>query len=296
MDAFPVASQAKSLVQWVAGDSEGAKQTQENFSKQCIVVSQIRSAVEAAKGDREAAKDTQKQFLRMVDGTISGMPIIGHVKGIAHYATGNKEKGHTAMKASSRSAGVMIGGATGFLVGGPVGAVAGGVAGGVTMDGIITGADSARHMEFRPHGDFTLINDPKNPGKWCDVIGGKVIDGVVGSSAGSAAGQIQPAVEARIDFQLQPDPGNAPPSWKMHTATCVTNTIVPGDKTDAVLCTVSATDNKDVEDEEENLNINDEINNNNNEKFKKPSKIGGIRNKFTDILKNKLKNGEEKNI
>ena len=307
MDAFPVASQAKSLIQWAAGDSKGAKQTQENFSKQCIVVSQVRSAVEAAKGDKEAARDTQKQFLSMVDGTVSAVPVVGHVKGAIHYATGNKEKGHAAMKASSRSTGVMIGGAAGFIAGGPVGAVAGGVTGGVAMDGIITGADSAKHKEFRPYGDFELVKDPKNPGKWCDVVGGKVIDGVVGSSAGAAASQIQPVVKARIDFQ--PSPGSAPPSWKVHTASCVTNAIVPGDATNAVLCTVSATDedvvNNNANQNKETINkaINptdykheneiEECQSKNSKSSDKHKKNGGVKKKIAKILRKKSDSDDE---
>ena len=44
-DSIPVVSQVKSLVQVIDGDAEGARRTQENFSKIAPVVSQVRSLV-----------------------------------------------------------------------------------------------------------------------------------------------------------------------------------------------------------------------------------------------------------
>lgn len=62
-DGFPVISQIKSIVQAVAGDADGAKQTQANFLRQMPVLSQLTSAVQAATGDFDGAKKTQQQFL-----------------------------------------------------------------------------------------------------------------------------------------------------------------------------------------------------------------------------------------
>ena len=58
-----------------------------------------------------------------------GVPIVGHIKGGIHYACGDKDGGDNAMKAASRTIGVVGGGAVGIL-GGPAGMIAGGVAGG----------------------------------------------------------------------------------------------------------------------------------------------------------------------
>ena len=60
--------------------------------------------------------------------------MLGHVKGIIHYAVGDNEGGDEAMKAATRTSGVIAGGMGGFIVGGPVGAVAGGMSGGAVMD------------------------------------------------------------------------------------------------------------------------------------------------------------------
>ena len=99
VDAIPFISQFKSLIQVMSGDKEGARRTQENFSKQAPIISQSRSLVEAAMGNPRAARQTQEEF---VDG-FDNIPGVGHIKGGIHYAQGNKEKGDNAMKAATRT-------------------------------------------------------------------------------------------------------------------------------------------------------------------------------------------------
>jgi hypothetical protein len=65
---MPLFSQAVSLSQLVAGDVEGARETQEQFSRRCPFVSQARSLVEAALGDFAAARATQDEFTRTCPG------------------------------------------------------------------------------------------------------------------------------------------------------------------------------------------------------------------------------------
>ena len=48
IDSVPVVSQVKSLVQVIGGDEEGARKTQENFSRTGIVASQVHSLVLSA--------------------------------------------------------------------------------------------------------------------------------------------------------------------------------------------------------------------------------------------------------
>ena len=48
INSMPVVSQIKSLVQVIAGDAEGAKKTQEEFSRKGIVISQVRSWTKGA--------------------------------------------------------------------------------------------------------------------------------------------------------------------------------------------------------------------------------------------------------
>ena len=185
-DSIPVVSQTKSLVQVTFGDAEGARRTQENFSRQCPVVSQVRSTVEAVTGDLKGARETQIQFIKGVGDFADSLPGVGHVT--IHYVVGDKKGGDRAMKAASRTTGVVAGGAVGFVVGGPVGAVVGGVAGGAAVDGLTTGIDSAVHREYRPAGHVAnvtdLVKNPKDPGKWIDTVTTPVFDGLAGYGAG----------------------------------------------------------------------------------------------------------------
>ncbi|CAL4116047.1 unnamed protein product, partial [Meganyctiphanes norvegica] len=187
MDWLPVVSQLKSLIQVTFGDAEGAKQTQENFIRQCPVVSQVTSAVQAIAGDSKAAEETQKEFLEVLSGTVDSIPVVGHVKGGIHYACGDKGGGDRAMKSSSRTTAVIGGGVGGFFIGGPIGAAGLGVAAGVAMDGVTTTAEYAVSGEFKPEGFLVPISDPTDPGVWVDAVGGIALDGVTGFAAGGIA-------------------------------------------------------------------------------------------------------------
>ncbi|MGH0141274.1 UNVERIFIED_CONTAM: hypothetical protein FKN15_077998 [Acipenser sinensis] len=181
MDAIPVLSQLKSFVQWVAGDSEGAEETQANFLQRCPVVAQGTSAVQAIMGDQEGARQTQIEFLKGLNDKVDSVPVVGHVKGTVHYICGDKKGGDKAMKAASHTAGVIGGGVGGFLVGGPAGAVVLGAAGGALMDGAITIGDSAVNGEnAKPYGFVDnvvrIVDDPTNGGNYVDLIGATVLD------------------------------------------------------------------------------------------------------------------------
>ena len=197
LDVCPVVSQVKSLVQVIGGDEEGARLTQENFSRQLPVVSQVRSLVEVATGDVEAARETQRQFGEGMSDLADGIPVVGHVKGGMHYAFGDCVGGDCAMKAASRTVGVIGGGVGGFLVGGPVGAVAagvaGGVAGGTAVDVMTTVIDSAVHREYRPAGTIAnvggLIKNPDDPWLWFDTLGTIALDGATGGVVGTSLGK-----------------------------------------------------------------------------------------------------------
>jgi len=126
-DSIPVVSQLKSLIQYASGDAAGALKTQESFAYNNTfpVISQIASAGYAIGGDTERAKDLQIQFAKDMERVIASIPVAGHVEGAVYYGLGDKKKGEKAMKAASRSTGVVIGGVSGFLAGSPPGAIAG---------------------------------------------------------------------------------------------------------------------------------------------------------------------------
>ena len=176
-DSVPGISQLKSFCQVLGGDVEGAKRTQENFSRQCPVVSQCRSTVEATY-DPDAARITQEEFLnKTVLPTVEATPLVGHITGGIYYALGENEKADACMKAASRTAVVGVAG----MVAGPAGAVAAGAG----MDVTITAVDSAVHNEERLYGSCASINDVVT-GK--DVIGG-AFDVGIGIATDALAGQ-----------------------------------------------------------------------------------------------------------
>lgn len=61
-DGISWISQFKSLFQWIGGDAEGVRKTQENFSRQAPFVAQTRAIVELALGKKEEARKTQQKF------------------------------------------------------------------------------------------------------------------------------------------------------------------------------------------------------------------------------------------
>ncbi|KAK3289610.1 hypothetical protein CYMTET_2968 [Cymbomonas tetramitiformis] len=66
MDATPILSQAKSALQWLSGNSAGARQTQENFLTYCPGVSQMCSLAHLALGEGEEASRIQRQFFNQL--------------------------------------------------------------------------------------------------------------------------------------------------------------------------------------------------------------------------------------
>ena len=201
--SIPIISQAKSAIQAVAGDTEGAKETQVKFINTCFIISQGKSFIHWCAGDNEAAWKTQTQFVKGLGDFVDGVPVVGHIKGGIHYAYGDREGGDQAMKSASRTVGVMGGAAIGGLIAGPVGAVAGGIAGGASLDGITTGVDSAIHGEFRPSGQVAavtgMIKGEATVGDYFDSVTGIAFDGITGYEFRKAAKNLY---DARTNMTL----------------------------------------------------------------------------------------------
>lgn len=199
-DSIPVVSQVKSLTQFAFGNATAARETQNNFlyNNTFPITSQIASLGYAIAGENDKALDLQKKFADDMQRIVDSIPVAGHNKGGIHYALGENEEGDEAMKAASRSTGVVIGGVGGMVAGGPVGAVAGGIAGGAAVDGIITGSEHLINNEYKPYG-YVAAGEHV-----VDAIGGKrnltveqgfdmammpVGDGLAGYAAGRTIGK-----------------------------------------------------------------------------------------------------------
>ena len=245
VESIPVVSQAKSGVQVLCGDTEGARETQKNFCDTCPVLSQGKSAYQWYCGDSEAALATQKKFGKTLSSVVDGVPAVGHVKGGIHYICGDKEGGDRVMKAASRTVGVIGGGALGGLTGGPVGAVLGGIAGGATMDTLTTGVDSAVNNEYRPSGHIAtatkIYKGEARSGEIFDAVVTVAFDGIAGHSAGKAASKIKESIRTKKMPRKIPDVPKKPlknilkelPTRKVMAPTLVAVTF--GSLTDCVV-------------------------------------------------------------
>lgn len=96
-------SQLKSIALAVGGDWDGATTTQDNFSKQCIVVSQLRSIVELAIGNKEEAKETQVVFVSTADDNLQKTPVVGHARGAIAYLAGDSKTGDRAITEANQT-------------------------------------------------------------------------------------------------------------------------------------------------------------------------------------------------
>ncbi|XP_054167651.1 uncharacterized protein LOC128965022 [Oppia nitens] len=186
-DSIPVVSQVKSGVQLIAGDTEGAARTQENFLRNTPVISQATSVVQLIAGDPDGALETQKRCVRNVSNIADGVPVVGHCKGLVHYACGDQEGGNQAMRSATRTTGVAAGGVCGFVLGGPVGAVAGGITGGAYTD-VLTTAVTDKPSGYVAAID-NAINNP-NAGDLFDLTLMPVSDGLTGLGAGRLVDRI----------------------------------------------------------------------------------------------------------
>ena len=143
----------------------------------CGQVDILNNAVVAtAKHTAKAGSAAGQKYVETANDWADGMPGVGHAKGAIHYLSGDKEGGDKAMKAASRTTGVVLGGLAG-AVGGPAGVVAGGIAGGAAMDGVTTGVESAIKNEYSPNGQiqgWTNFVNGCSEGKAQAVIGGVV--------------------------------------------------------------------------------------------------------------------------
>ena len=50
----------------------------------------------------------QKQCFSNLSRVADGVPVVGHVKGVIHYAVGDTEGGHQAMRSSTRTCGMLV--------------------------------------------------------------------------------------------------------------------------------------------------------------------------------------------
>ncbi|CAF1595839.1 unnamed protein product, partial [Didymodactylos carnosus] len=184
-DSLPVISQAKSVVQLIAGNSEGAARTHKNFVKGCPVLLQAVAFGALTQGKIGFAKESQIYFLKNMSNVADSIPVVGHAKGLIHYyILGDMEGCNEAIKSASRSVGVAAGGIRGFTAGGPISGYAGGELGGIAADIVISVADTIVHREFRLCGHIQslrrIVDGKMEAGEGFDWALTPVFDGLAG--------------------------------------------------------------------------------------------------------------------
>ena len=138
---------------------------------------------------------TQAKFINATKESVvcilNGTPVIGHAKAMAHYAMGDSQSGNQALKAATRTMGVLSGGSVGMAIAGPAGAFAGGIAGGASVDALSTKVESALANEYRPNGVFYLKDKLEkgevSASEFFDATTGLAMDGLAGYVAGKAS-------------------------------------------------------------------------------------------------------------
>lgn len=119
VDNFPVASQVKSLVQFICGDRKGARLTQKHFINESPIVGDVTYLVKRAKGDLEGAKKTRLLCNQAWGNTANAVPILGHVMSATYYTLHDKPRAKAALQSANRGSVLMAAG----LLSGPMGPI-----------------------------------------------------------------------------------------------------------------------------------------------------------------------------
>lgn len=143
------------------GIARSVEQGVKDYAERSVTWNAAETVVRAIADDDFDDEELKKKWKKVGSSCLEladGLPVVGHVKGVIHYATGDREKGDACMKAASRSLAVTVatvatGGAAGAVL-----ATGAAVGTGLGMDCITTIVDSAVHDEFRPSGHIAAIN------------------------------------------------------------------------------------------------------------------------------------------
>ena len=182
--------------------AEGFGKTWKDYSEKNLVVGTVNASVQKIKGNHEEAARIAERSLKSFGGFVDNVSVVGHAKGIVHYAAGDTEHGNRCMIGASRS--TLVAGA-GALTGGLGGGVfLGGVAGaeaGVAYDMVHSKIDSDIHNEKRYHGLIGAIDQYQETGDPNNILDGGL--GVVGDFATGAVSAY--AAENAVDIEQQQD-------------------------------------------------------------------------------------------
>ncbi|XP_063878236.1 uncharacterized protein LOC135110173 [Scylla paramamosain] len=191
----------------VCGDDKAASQLADSagkswkeYSETNALAAPINMIVHKSKGDHEKVKELEDSYLSAASSCADGIPVVGHVKGVVHYAMGDVDKGNRSMEISTRNVAVLGAGiVTGGLGAGVAVGAAAGIGAGVAYDATATIVDNTVNGEDATlHGSIALARaDKMNPNEFVGGILGIAGDGLTG--AGGA--QVGKNIRTRINGQ-----------------------------------------------------------------------------------------------
>ena len=143
---------------------ENAGNSWVEYSERSLIAAPVRAVVHGIAGDGAEAERVLVKMGKSSLNVIDSTPVLGHVKGVVHYAIGDTEHGHDCMKGASRTLAVVGAGAlTGGVGGGLVLGGLAGASGGVVYDTTVSA------IENKPYGiiesvDQAIKSDKKGDG------------------------------------------------------------------------------------------------------------------------------------
>lgn len=170
-------AQVKAGLQFLTGNTDGAKQTLHNNMTKGLGIAHLTAAVAKIAGDDDLAKEAWQGGNQALSGAANAIPVVGHVKSVVHLACGDEEGAKRAFLSSTRTAAVMGAGAAG-LVAGPVGAFAAGSAVGTTWDVTTAVVTDGKQLP----GITRALEEPGKWENWLDAGISVASDGATGLS------------------------------------------------------------------------------------------------------------------
>ena len=170
------------------------------YSETNLLAAPINMIVHDSMGDHKKANEIADSYLNAAGSCVDGLPVVGHAKGVVHYAMGDVDKGNRSMEAATRNVAVLGAGlATGGLGAGVALGAAAGVGAGVAYDATATAIDGAVNgKDSTLHGSIALARpDKMKPNEFVGSIIGIVGDGLTG------AGGAQYGKNFRTEWKLR---------------------------------------------------------------------------------------------
>jgi hypothetical protein len=152
-------------------------------SETSLIAALVNMAVQTVSGHKERRNEIFQSFVGAAETCANGTPVVGHAKGLYHYATGDKAKGNACMEAATRTtavigAGAVTGGAgAGLAVGAGVG-----IGAGIGFDTAATGVD------MLVNGDDAHLHGTMNLTQAGDMKPKEIVDSLLGIALDAAAG------------------------------------------------------------------------------------------------------------